>query len=105
MRTFPEYTAAGVLENAQEVGIGYWAGSVKVERDGYGDPVALSITDEDGASYRVDRAQVDKIRNEICDGKYSMADSVRFDIINENNDAASDDVIVQIACFGEIVYG
>ena len=98
--------------------IGYWADEAEFDepRDaGFEDdlPAKLSISCEDGEGiYEVTKADVEKAIGLIIEGKVSICNTVRSDIesaIKEDDygyiDGYAADAIIQIACFGELVYG
>jgi hypothetical protein len=94
--------------------IGYWADEAEFEVPFYaGDsPAKLSISCEEGAElYEVTKADVEKAIALVIEGKVLICNSVRSDIesaIREddygNIDGYAADAIVQVACFGKLVY-
>ena len=88
-------------------GIGYWADEAEYSTS------LLSISAEEGAEiHEIGKADIEKAMASIIEGEVSISDSIRNDIssaIRENDygyiDSYAADAIVQIACFGEIVYG
>jgi hypothetical protein len=97
------------------IGFIYWADEVEFdEPHDEGDlPARLSISCEDGEGiYEVTKADVEKAISLIIEGKVSICNSVRSDIesaIREDDygyiDGYAADAIIQIACFGELIYG
>jgi hypothetical protein len=87
--------------------IGYWADEADY------DAGTLSISAEEGAEiHEIGRADIEKAMASIIEGKVSISDSIRNDVssaIREDDygyiDSYAADALVQIACFGEIVYG
>ena len=125
MSRISDYRAADLLCNAFEGGSNYWymiTEIVKptVEAKPWGDdeytPSYISVPfstdgavmigdmeDEDTESQRLDRAA-------IARGKRIMEQDERYshhfaDVLNENDDADTGDVFLQLCLFGEVVYG
>ena len=87
--------------------IDYWADEVDY------DAGTLGVSCEEGTEiHEINRADIEKAMAKIIEGKASICDSIRADVasaIKEDDygyiDSYAADAIVQIACFGEIVYG
>ena len=95
--------------------IGYWADETEFDEphDEGDSPAKLSISCEDGEGiYEVTKADVEKAISLIIEGKVSICNTVRSDIesaIKEDDygyiDGYAADAIIQVACFGELIYG
>lgn len=118
MRIFKEYSGNDVLTNAVESGaISYWAEIEDLKRDEELNVVSLTICECDidgnaepnGVRKTLTSKEIDEARMRIiCEGGTSTLEinkQICMDVDQENNDANTDDCIVQIAMFGEIVYG
>ena len=96
-----------VVDTACYGAIEYWADEVEYAAG------TLSISCEEGAEvHDIEAADVAKAMIKIIEGKVSICDSIKSDVtsaIKEDDygyiDSYAADAIVQIACFGEIVYG
>jgi len=124
MSRISDYRAADLLCNAFEGGSNYWYminETVKpsIEAKPWGDeytPSYISVPfstdgflligdmeDEDAEPRRLDRKA-------IAQGKRIMETDERYsryfaDVLNENDDAETGDVFLQLCLFGEVVYG
>lgn len=98
--------------------IDYWADDAEFQEPydaGFEDdlPAKLSLSCEEGVElYEVTKADAEKAMVLIAEGKVTVCDSIRADIraaIKEddygNVDGYAADAIIQIACFGELIYG
>jgi hypothetical protein len=95
--------------------IDYWADEVEFDEphDENDPPAKLSISCEDGEGiYEVTRIDVEEAMIRIVEGKVSVCNTVRSDIesaIREDDygyiDGYAADAIIQVACFGELIYG
>jgi predicted MarR family transcription regulator len=96
-----------IIDTACYGAIEYWAEEVEYAAG------TLSISCEEGAEiHEIEMADMEKAIAKIMEGRVSISDSIRGDVtsaIREDDygyiDSNAADAIVQIACFGEIVYG
>ncbi len=96
-----------IIDTACYGAIEYWAEEVEYAAG------KLSVSCEEGAEvHEIEMADMEKAIAKIMEGKVSISDSIRADVtsaIREDDygyiDSYAADAIVQIACFGEIVYG
>lgn len=105
------FTIGNVLVSALEGGTGYWAQINNEKGPNYDANVCerivkgeahLLITDTDsGKEYRLDRKAVERGLQVMAE-KYPQHLS---DIVHENDDATTGDVLLQCALLGEVVYG
>jgi head-tail adaptor len=86
--------------------IGYWADSAEISKDCY------VIHEQEGETYRVTPEDVETAMAYIVQGKGDISNSIRRSVqsaIAEDDlsdlDGCEIDVIIQVACFKEIVYG
>lgn len=87
-------------------GIAYWAEIEVAEFDGdYGDCVLLgkrlAVKDDEGVVHELDRAAVARALALMP----SVAPRHFADLLAEDTDTTTGDVLVQLAVFGEVVYG
>lgn len=95
--------------------IGYWADEVEFAEpyDAEEPEALLSISCEEGVEiYEITKDDVEKAMGKIMENKVEISASIRSDVtsaIKEDDygyiDSYAADAIIQIACFGEIVYG
>lgn len=95
--------------------IGYWADECLIDEpfDATDPATSLAIKCEDGAeSYTIRMDDVMDSIERIINGKVTVADSIKKDILTaiaEDDygyiDGYAADAIVQAACFGELIYG
>ena len=95
--------------------IDYWADEAEFQEphDEGDSPAKLSLSCEEGVDlYEVTRADAEKAMTLIAEGKVTVCDSIRADILAAikeddygNIDGYAADAIIQIACFGELIYG
>ena len=95
--------------------IDYWADEAEFQEphDESDSPAKLSLSCEEGVDlYEVTRADAEKAMALIAEGKVTVNDSIRADILAAikeddygNIDGYAADAIIQIACFGELIYG
>lgn len=101
-----------ILTTAVEGGIGYWAALDNHLRDPDGSWVCITVvpSEEDDEFERktIDYLDLKKVTRDVANGQYNL----REDIVQAvksgdpgNIDAEAADCLVQIACFGEVVYG
>ena len=93
-----------LLITAIEGGINYWAEVLSYHKDESGWQTA-KIIDHDGEFTEYHTINHDTIRlgvDRLCASKYEWHVT---DLVNDNADATTADVIVQLAIFDEIVYG
>jgi hypothetical protein len=86
-------------------GINYWCSRAVVNDLNY----SYTVTEaETGDVYTIWKVQMEEVYGEILDGEYSIAPYIREYFRSGDVgdiDATAGDVLVQICCFGKIVYG
>lgn len=90
-----------IIITAVEGGINYWAEILAyTSADGRG---SVTLADEDGDVYTVTAGQATEAARKVVElyPNTQGADYIRVNDI----DAEAADMIVQVACYGEIVYG
>ncbi len=95
------------IVDAAGYGIHYWCDRAIVGEDYY----KVHDAEEDDincANYTVTPRMIEETWGKILDGEYNMAPYIR-DYFRSGDvgdiDATAGDVLIQICCFGEIVYG
>ena len=92
----------------------YWLADAEFyEPHDDGDPEAkLTVKSEDGEIAEVNQAKIEEAINKVLSGKLDVSPSICNDIrsaIVEDDygyiDSYAADVLLQVACFGEVVYG
>jgi hypothetical protein len=115
----PDRVLKDLLVTAVESGSSaYWAGFTEVSRDGNLDILFVKVADEDnGATYDVTPQNIGeglqrlatRMSQETLSESWMLkqdAASRHFtDAITENGDSTTADVVLQMACFGEVLYG
>jgi hypothetical protein len=91
--------------DAAGYGINYWCNKALVDIK----ESTYTVTEEEsGDEFVVTPYQIEKTWGEILDGEHSIANYIR-DYFRSGDvgdiDATAGDVLIQICCFGEIVYG
>ena len=98
------------LCTALEGGINYWATSAEPETwpegvqyasDAVTKGATVVITDDDGATHRLDKAAMVRGIRAYCKAAHTTPAGIDDDPV----DACGADAIVQYALFGEVVYG
>lgn len=94
--------------------LGYWTKHVDFLEpyDANDPPSTLTIVDQEGDKHKITTVEIEKAMTAISNGDIDISLSIRQYIIlaiKENDmghiDSAAADAIIQVACFGEIVYG
>lgn len=108
---------AGLLVTAVEGGSNYWAQFESIERDSELNILKVTVVDRDESTSNVMTpslmlAGLEHLANRISEeGKHSWSlkpsSAARHfcDAIQENGDASTADVVLQMALFGEVLYG
>ncbi len=104
--TFEQDDFEDIYDIACYGGIAYWCLAADINEDG--DVAHFTDMEDDNKEYTVTKDKMEEVYGKILDGEYRMADYIREyfrsgDLGDIDSTAA--DVIVQICCFGEIVYG
>lgn len=111
--TLGERLCLDILSTAFEGGIGYWAIATNIARDAEGNYAAITLEDAEGEEDWSHLVDCDAIHR----GIQAVFDELRGTKVHRNlltaviNDDAGDidaddaDAIVQMACFGDVVYG
>ncbi len=104
-----------VLTIALEGGVDYWAVGRNAQRTPDLDYTSIELRDSEDSSqpfHLVNAETIETSVNRIIGGGVKIAEHLKAEIETawlENDasviDATTSDVIVQVACFGEIVYG
>lgn len=95
--------------------IGYWADEAEYNEPYHADDSEATYTvscEERTQIYTLTKQDIEKAMALITEDKVSISPSIRSDVmsaIKENDygyiDGYASDAIIQVACFGEIVYG
>lgn len=117
----PEQLLLDVLTTAVEGGINYWADFVSVSRlqpDLSVNNVRLRPREEDAELavddevFQITHLRIGQAMQLVVSGDVLVRDDIRRAVLhaiadpdNADIDAEAADVLVQVACFGEIVYG
>lgn len=104
---------AGILSTAVESGIYYWASVIECDTtdvEGYDFPKRIVLIDreDDGKPYTVTLNDIERAVHAITSGEVQVRSDIRSWIGSGDPgmvDAEAADVLVQVACFGKIVYG
>lgn len=98
-----------IIDGAEEQGIGYWA------EQSVHDTNARTLTfieTEEGEEHHLSYDDITNAIEQLINKKVSVSSSIReaitLDVIDKDGcrmDADAYDVIIQVACFGEITYG
>ncbi|CAB4123833.1 hypothetical protein UFOVP46_103 [uncultured Caudovirales phage] len=90
--------------------IGYWASNAEVDSKAQ----TYTVTDSDsGKKYPLTYADIARAIQTVADGKagirQDIQDAITLDILDYENaermDSEAYDVLIQLACFNEVVYG
>lgn len=92
--------------------IGYWAEEAEVDDSDDSAPT-YTVACEDGTEiYPLDKGGLEQAIRFIVEGRVTVADDIRNDVtsaIKDNDlgyiDGYAADAIIQVACFGELIYG
>ena len=98
---------------ALEGGSTYWCASCIPERYPEGiewahEAIAMCVPFEFGAFEDTERTKVDNSKQRMSDALQYMADLYPHEfasMVDDNGDANTGDLLFQIICFGEVVYG
>lgn len=93
--------------------IGYWATSGSIELTSEdGDEIIYRVKEIGGGEYVLTRGDIEAALRDIIEGNLEVAPSIReavtayvWDKDQGDLDASEADVIIQIACFQEVIYG
>ncbi len=106
---------ADILTTALEGGIDYWASVKCIQRDMQGNPMGYQVRDCEDPSEpwcAVTRQSIVVAMQLVTDSSVKVREDIRTAVIlaDHNNDACdidaeAADVLVQIAAFGEVVFG
>lgn len=102
------------IVDAACMAIGYWARNTEfIEPYNENDPPStLTVVCDEGRIHLLTAPLIEEAMSKIVENKIEVSNSTRNDVtrsIKENDmsyiDANAADAIIQVACFGEIVYG
>jgi hypothetical protein len=106
---------AYILTDAIETnGIQYWAcdyGKITIRRNRTGyrliEQAQFEANDKNGErkTYTVKLPDIQRAANLILGGSVEIAERIKKQILTDDGDMESADCIVQVACFGELLYG
>lgn len=98
-----------IIDGAEEQGIGYWAEQSTHDINA---KTFTFIETEEGEEHHLSYEDIANAMKQLIEHKVSVNDSIReaitLDVIDKDGcrmDAEAYDVIIQVACFGEITYG
>lgn len=96
--------------DAAGYGIGYWATSATVNRDDPTEPYYSVVAE--GETYKITRDDLETTMSKVFAGKFTVCEQTRNSVgwaVREKEygeiDAGDADSLVQLAAFGEIIYG
>ena len=84
-------------------GIGYWADNAQVEPDCY-----TVVEQEDGERFEIPRVRVEQVLSQLAAGQHDVRADIRAAAVSGDLaewDVEVADVLIQLAAFGEVVYG
>jgi hypothetical protein len=107
--TLPAEEYEGILDTAGYV-ISYWACQASIEpKAENSDEVIYRVTeDETGTEYVLDKSKVERAIAKIIMDRQWASDPLKNAILDQEYgeiDGDLADIIIQTACFGEVVYG
>jgi hypothetical protein len=103
MPTLTDTDLFDIFVTALEGGINYWAEVLDYQPNEHGDWYAVIVdVDDFSQQYRINKETVRRGIDDLSRGPYHQHYA---DLVNENYDSITADVIVQLALFDGIVYG
>ena len=102
----------GILD-AAGFAIGYWAESASIQLiDEDGDEIIYRVSERDGEEFLITKNAIEITICDIVSGKFADVNSVlKNDLVllclgddDVDIDAVAADQLIQLACFGEVVY-
>lgn len=102
MPTMTDTDLFDLFVTAIEGGINYWADILDYNPTEHGEWSALILDEADNIKYAITRETIRRGIDDLSRGPYQHHYA---DLVNDNYDAITADVIVQLALFDGIVYG